>query len=475
MSQNPHRPRLFRYLRFRRFDTTTAEGRADERYRLATLAVIANVANRGLGMLVLLAGVALSLPYLGPERLGVWMTVASLVAVLSFMDLGIGNAMVAAVAEHASAPQRDALAGLITRGLLLLAGIGALMGGLLWAAVSTLPMDLLFRHLSPDGLAEAQQVLMLFALLFALSVPAQAVQKIYAGLQQAWISHFVMAIASLVSLMLVVAATRLEASVTVLLLATLGVQTMAPIVLLGRLWLRNLVRGACLRTGLRETASFLMSRGGFYFWLQIGALAGWGIDSLLVSSRLAVAEVSTLIIVQRMFDLVAQPLAIMNAPLWAAYADALARRDHAFLGHTLHRSMRYTAIIATLGVTLLLVSYPLLLRMWLHEPPAVALGFVAAVALWTLIQALGNAWAMYMNGCSIVRPQVLVVVPFACLSLALKWWWLPWLGVIAIPLATALSYLLCTVVPFLTVFRRAILAPVAATDGPKPAPAAKTQ
>ena len=36
MSQNPHRPRLFRYLRFRRFDTTTAEGRADERYRLAT-------------------------------------------------------------------------------------------------------------------------------------------------------------------------------------------------------------------------------------------------------------------------------------------------------------------------------------------------------------------------------------------------------------------------------------------------------
>jgi hypothetical protein len=156
-------------------------------------------------------------------------------------------------------------------------------------------------------------------------------------------------------------------------------------------------------------------------------------------------------------------------------ADALARRDHAFLGHTLHRSMRYTAVIATLGVTLLLVSYPLLLSMWLREPPAVALGFVAAVALWTLIQALGNAWAMYMNGCSIVRPQVLVVVPFACLSLALKWWWLPWLGVIAIPLATALSYLLCTVVPFLTVFRRAILEPVAATDGPKPAPEAKTQ
>ena len=82
---------------------------------------------------------------------------------------------------------------------------------------------------------------------------------------------------------------------------------------------------------------------------------------------------------------------------------------------------------------------------------------------------------MYMNGCSLVRPQVLVVVPFACLSLALKWWWLPWLGVMAIPLATVLSYLLCTVVPFLTVFRRAILAPVAAPDGPKPAPTAMKQ
>jgi O-antigen/teichoic acid export membrane protein len=464
-----------RYLRFRRFDTATSEGRADERYRLATLAIIANVLNRGLGMLVLLAGVALSLPYLGPERLGVWMTVASLVAVLSFMDLGIGNAMVAAVAEHASAPRGDALAGLITRGLLLLAGIGALMGGLLWTAASTLPTGLLFRHLSPGGLAEAQQVLMLFSALFALSVPAQAVQKIYAGLQLAWIAHLVMAIASLLSLILIVAATRAQARLPVLLLATLGVQLAGALVLLGRLWLRHLVRAACLRSGLRETARFLVRRGGLYFWLQIGALAGWGVDGLLVSSRLDVAEVSTLTIVQRMFDFVAQPLAIMNAPLWAAYADASARRDHAFIAHTLHRSMRYTAVTATLGVTLLVVAYPTLLRLWLHEPPAVALGLVAAVALWTLIQALASAWAMYMNGCSLMRPQVLVVVPFACLSLALKWWWLPRLGLIAIPLATAASYLLCSVVPYLTVFRRTILAPVTVPGNPRPAPTAETR
>lgn len=464
MTMSGQTRRLLRHLRWQPFDTTTAEGRADERYRLAVLAIVANVANRGMGMLVLLASVSLTLPYLGAERFGLWMTVASLTAALSFMDLGIGNAMVATVAEAASSPRHDALAGLITRGLILLTGIGLLTGTVLLLASRFVPLTRLFRHLSTNSVDEAQHLLTLFVVLFALSVPTLAVQKIYAGLQQAWLSHAVMACAGLASLLLIVAATRARAPLSVLLLLTFGVQALAPLLLLPQLLRKGMLQPRLGRTGMRDTASLLLRRGSLYFWLQIGVLAGWGADSLLVSSQLAVSEVARLTIVQRLFDFVVQPLSILNAPLWAAYADAYARHDRQFIAQALLRSMRFTLGLGGAGILLILLFYPQLLRLWLHVPPELPFHFVAAAALWALINALGNAWAMYMNGCTIVRPQVAVVIPFVGLSIALKVWWLPVLGITTIPVATALCYTLCIILPYLTVLRRAILAPLA-TDG----------
>ena len=47
-----------------------------------------------------IAIVPLALDYLGPERYGIWLTLSSFLALLGFMDLGLGNAVMTGALEN---------------------------------------------------------------------------------------------------------------------------------------------------------------------------------------------------------------------------------------------------------------------------------------------------------------------------------------------------------------------------------------
>ena len=86
-------------FRLRPFDTSTAEGRSKERYRRAALTVVASGAARGVGILTTLISIPLTVRYLGTERYGLWVTITSVIALLTFADLGLGNGVLNAISE----------------------------------------------------------------------------------------------------------------------------------------------------------------------------------------------------------------------------------------------------------------------------------------------------------------------------------------------------------------------------------------
>ena len=121
-------PRRFAY----RFDIADAQaGRDQERYRLAAWAAMTNFISTGVAVLALIITVPMTLPYLGEERFGVWMTVSSLAAMLSFLDFGVGNGLVNRIAIVNANHDRDELGFVITHGLIMLSVIGLAVGLLL--------------------------------------------------------------------------------------------------------------------------------------------------------------------------------------------------------------------------------------------------------------------------------------------------------------------------------------------------------
>lgn len=433
--------RLFRYLKAQPFDCATPEGRASERYRLAAWAVVANVSSKGAALAVMAFSISLTLPYLGTQRFGVWMTIASFSGMLSFLGLGVGNALTNLVASRSVARPQE-VQRVITGGLGLLFLIGLVVALNLYVLVDFLPWDRIVKAGEPELLRQAQQAAKIFALLFGLNLFTTGIQSVFAGLQRTFEVHLVNTIGSLLALVCLWLASEAHAGLGLLLLSTLGVQTFVTLGLMFLLVRRQLFTIAQLAPAIRFESRGLLRSGGLFFVLQIGTMVGWGADALIISSTLGATSVAVFSVVTRLFQLVSQPLAMMNAPLWGAYADAYSKGDVGFIKKTLKASFLLTFIIASLAGVILYLLGPWLLAVWTGGLIVAPDYLLAAFAVWTVIDCCGGALGMFLNGMNIVKQQVLVVVLFCLLVLPLKIVGAAQFGVIAIPVVAILAYAL---------------------------------
>ena len=68
----------------------------------AVITATSSVAAKGLTGVISLLSIPLTLGYLGADRFGLWMTIASLQAIFAFADFGLGNGVLNTVAEVAA-------------------------------------------------------------------------------------------------------------------------------------------------------------------------------------------------------------------------------------------------------------------------------------------------------------------------------------------------------------------------------------
>jgi O-antigen/teichoic acid export membrane protein len=441
------------YLRAGPFDLSTEAGRSAERYRLATMSILANVLSRGIGMIAMVLGVSLTVPYLGVERFGVWMTIVSFSTMLAFLDLGTGNALTNHVAKCFAHEGPDDVRQAISGGLGFLALIGFVVAIALVSLAAALPWDRLLKPSEPSVATEARLAAMLFGALFGISILSSGIQRVFAGLQRAFEAHAAAAVGSVLSIVGLVAATSRQAGVPVLLLVTLGSQVVSSLFLMLVLAKRRQVTLRCLMKTTQIEAGKLLSISMLFLILQLGVMVGWGADTLIVSSTLGVAQVAAYGVTQRLLQFVSIPLSMVNSPLWAAYADAYARGDTGFIRRTLKRTITVTLILATFGVGLMaLISQPVIAH-WTHGNVDVNHAFVLIFGVWAILEATGNAFAMFLNGCGILRPQVTSVLLFCILVTPLKFLLAAHFGIIGILIATIGCYLVAVPLLYSTVFR----------------------
>jgi O-antigen/teichoic acid export membrane protein len=197
--------------------------------------------------------------------------------------------------------------------------------------------------------------------------------------------------------------------------------------------------------------------GGLFFILQIGTMVGWGADSLIISSTVGAAQVAVFSIVQRLFQFVTQPLSILNAPLWGAYADAHARGEKPFIRRTLKTSLIGTGGLCLAGAVTLLLVGERLVEVWTGNAVHISLYLLAAYGSWAILDATGNALAMFLNGCGIVKPQVLTVIVFVIFSIPAKLFSISHYGLEAMIIGQALIYLSIAAISYGAIFRKNLL------------------
>lgn len=448
---------------FRSSDSSTPVGRTRERYRLAILATITSILSRGLGVLLLVLNVYLTIGYLGKTRFGVWATFASMVGMLSLLDLGVGNALVNRVAHAVAADDLIALRRTVTGGAYLLAVLGAAAVVILMLLSLFLPWGDLLK-LDTALALEARQGAIVFSVIFGINLFSAGQLRMLAGLQRSHQANLLSTFTTGAACIGLWFAARQHANIPFLIAVTFGIQSVGGL-LAGLLLLhRKLISLHGIRFAVASESPSLLRVGSLYLILQVGTMLGWGADSFILALLNGAEDVAIFAVAVRLFQFASQPFAMINAPLWAAYADAMARKDAFFVRQTLVRSFTISVLGSAIVSFILLVIGSRIISTWTGGAIEVPEHLLMAFAIWTVIDAGGNAFGIYLNGTGNVREQVWVVIAFCVVSLPLKILGALHGGATGMLAATILSYGITVIAMYATVFRKQVFAPITRKD-----------
>ena len=332
--------------------------------------------------------------------------------------------------------------------------------GLFLVVVNTLfPLQDVISLETARAKDEARVCAWVFISIFACGIPINGVCRIFNGLQKSWVVHIIRSIGAVVSILVVVLLTKFEAEPYYLLAGTYGVQTAMPLLLLAYIFQQGWLTTTPHRNWQQAKIEYkyLLNIGGLFLALQIGTMVGWGADTLIVSSLAGAVAVAQLAIAQRMYQLVSVPLSILNAPLWAAYADAKAHEDIGFLERTLKKSLLGTLLLSgILSISIFLAS-GVVLELWIGDTVQVSTSLLLAFLIWKIMEATGNSFAMFLNGFHIIRPQIVSVAIFCVLALPLKFHFVPKYGAPAVIWSTVAAYGVAVVMFYSVLYRRELV------------------
>jgi O-antigen/teichoic acid export membrane protein len=437
-----------RILRLTPFDTGTAEGRSNERFRRASLSAATSAAAKGIALVTTAVSVPLTLGYLGSERFGVWMTLSALIALLGFTDLGIGNSLLNGVAHAAGRDDRTLIRANVSSGIAMLLAV-AVGSGLLFAAVyDHVPWARMFNVGSAAALNEAGPAAAVLVVCFLVAMPAGAFQQVRLGLQQGYVNSIFVGAGNVGGLALVVWAIQMRLGLPWLVLAMAGAPLLATLVngfaLVARSpWLRPTlhdVNFAVARSLLRVGLLFLV--------LQLAVAVAFTSNSIIIAALIGPSAVADYAVVSKLFMIPTLLVSFALGPLWPAYREALSRGDVKWVRRTFGRSIRLSLSVAGLVSAALVVLGLPLIAVWVGTSSVQpSFGLVLAIGIWTTLSAVGAAVAMLLNGAQVMRFQVVTAVLMATANILLSVALTARIGVAGVVWGSVIAFTVFSLIP----------------------------
>jgi O-antigen/teichoic acid export membrane protein len=428
-----------------------AEGQADagvaRRARVLRGAISAALA-RGLGMLVTLVTVPLTVGYLGAERYGAWMTISATLAWLFLADLGIGNGLTNALAHATAIGDQAAARRHVATALWLLAGIAGALVAVSAFALPSVDWQAVFNVHSAAARAEIGPSVVLAILFFALSFPLSLVEKIFTARQEGTTANGWAAAANLASLVAVIVATRVNGGLPLLVAALGGTRLLVQ--LASALWLfARHAPGLAPRPSAvdRGDARRLLTSGGLFFLVQMAALVIYNTDNLIITRVLGAEHVTPYSVAWSLFSIPTMAVTLLLPYLWPAYVAALAQGDVAWVKRAFKMSLVAGLAVTTAVAVPLYFASERIIALWAGPTAAPPHGLLPWMAVWSVVLAPMQSAACLLNAAGRLRGQAIYGTSAALANFALSIRLARSHGITGVIAATVIALTLFAVIP----------------------------
>jgi O-antigen/teichoic acid export membrane protein len=409
-------------------------------------------------MLSLLVSIPLTVHYLGAERYGMWMTIASLVAMLSSADFGIGFGLLNMISESYGKEDWDAAARYVSSGFfsLLAVGLSILAGAFL--VYPHVQWQRWFNVTSAVAVREAGPTLLVLVACVAVSIPLTVTWRVQSGFQQGYIANLWVILGHCMGLTGVVIGVRSHIGLPWLVLAVAGAPALAALFntvytfFFTMPWLRprlSLVRSQSTRR--------LLGLGLLFFVFQLAQVVGFQSDNMVLAHILGAAKVPVYAVTSRMFSVVGLLMGFVIAPLWPAYGEAFARGDIAWLKRTLSRSIVLVLAICIPTNIGLILAGRWLLRAWVGPQIAPSFFLLMGIALSQTLMAMVSPLSAFLNGLNVLGSQAIFASLMAVTNITVSIYLTRRIGVPGVIYGSVIAESIFLLLPFALLVRQTLV------------------
>jgi O-antigen/teichoic acid export membrane protein len=236
------------------------------------------------------------------------------------------------------------------------------MGFSFFVAVASLavgdfiPWAQLYNLKDSSLLIDARKGSIAFIACFMFSLPLGLTSKVQAGLQDGVRVASVQTLTNVVSLILLVAVTRLKLGLPWLVFALAGSSLIVQLANTIVFFRNNPDLSPRVSEINLNTARLLWRNGAGFLYVQLHFLAYSTLDTLLISHYLGAESVTSYSIVQRLFSLSSLVMSMLLGPFWAAFGEAFHRGDVEWVRKALNQAFML-GLASSIILSVLMVVY----------------------------------------------------------------------------------------------------------------------
>lgn len=382
----------------------------DERSLNVKKNVVWMVLIKGCSILLSLILVPLTLDYVDNECYGVWLALSSMVVWISFFDIGINNGLrnrlTEALAHNDYELGRKYVS--TTYAILFLIFIPLMCLLLLVAPFVDWYLLLNINQGDVEGVLVAICIVIAY---FCINFILNTVNVVILAVQKPAVSSMITLVQQVVSLTIIYILTLTTKGGLVNLCLTLCVAPL--IVVLGANMVLYKKRYRQIAPTFKSVdfrvSPDLMKLGVQFFIIQIAGIIQYQLINFLIIRYYGASEVTCYNVSYKYFSVLTMVWTILITPLWAAVADAMVKRDYAWIRNAEKKYLKLFMLFALGGAFMFFIS-SYVYHFWVGNKVSITSILSFWILVYCLVTMFSGIYVTILNGMGLLKIQM-----YACL------------------------------------------------------------
>lgn len=385
----------------------------DERSIKAKKNIILSFANKGFAIIISLAIIPITIDYLDSEQYGIWLTLSSVVAWLSFFDIGLGHGFRNRFAE-AKANGDELLARKYVSTTYFTLIVIFSMVFILFKCINPFLNWSWILNISPeynDLLSSVVNIILIgVCLQFALNV----FPIMLSADQKPAISAIIGTVGQGAALLIIYFMTLWPVhSMKYVAVALSGVPVMITFVV--SVWMYN--HGYKRYRPSIKFVDFSLIRniinlGIKFFIIQISMILIFQVINIILSRVLGPMAVTEYNVAYKYFSITQMLMNIITAPYWSAFTDAFTKGETLWMKNIQRKLTKVYICLLGFNVILFIIS-PFVYNLWLGNGISISIGISFSVMVYVCSISFSQLYMVLLNGIGKVFIQMLIYLLFS--------------------------------------------------------------